>query len=122
MVGSGMGIPLGTPLGTKGAVLAERTWRLSVLLLTLRLLKTADTPSPNSTSGELELELVLGVLQIVPSVPGRGRLEGCMMCCRVFLSEADIFSSSLRSRKSSGLNCEAIALDWEQHGTPRLVS
>ena len=70
----------------------------------------------------LELALVLGVLQILPSVPGSGRLEGCMMCCRVFLSEADIFSSSLRSRKSSGLNCEAIALDWEQHGTPRLVS
>ena len=57
---------MGIPLGTKGAVLADRT---------CQLLKTAETPSPNSTSGEL----FLGVLQILPSVPGRGRLEGCIL-------------------------------------------
>ena len=114
MVGRGMGIPL----GTKGAVLAERTCRLgSVLLLTLRLLKTAETPSPNSTSGEL----FLGVLQIFPSVPGRGRLEGCMMWLRVFLSLAVILSSSVRSRNSSWLglsNSDAIL----PAGTARWVS
>ena len=94
------------PLGTKGAVLAERTCRLgSVLLLTLRLLKTAETPSPNSTSGEL----FLGVLQIFPSVPGRGRLEGCMMWLRVFLSLAVILSSPVRSRNRSWLELS----DWD---------
>jgi len=52
-------------------VLAERTCLLAGAgsgLDTDKLLNTADTPSPNSNSGE-EFR---GVLQTVPSVPGRG--------------------------------------------------
>ena len=111
MVGRGMGIPL----GTKGAVLAERTCRVgSGLLLTLRLLKTAETPSPNSTSGEL----FLGVLQIFPSVPGRGRLEGCMMWLKVFLSLTVILSSPVRSRNRRwlGLSEWEFAIFTSEHG------
>jgi len=46
---------------------------------TERLLKTADTPSPNSKSGEM----LRGVFQTTPPVPGSGRVEGWTILARL---------------------------------------
>jgi hypothetical protein len=72
--GKGMGI-----LGTKGEDAADRDGRVVIGidgqlwdgLATERLLNTADTPSPNSNSGES----FRGVFQTPPD-PGSGVVEG----------------------------------------------
>ena len=46
---------------------------------TERLLKTADTPSPNSKSGEK----LQGVFQTTPPVQGSGRVEGRTILARL---------------------------------------
>lgn len=89
-------------LGTKGEELADNVgWvvtgtvgRLGEGLATDRLLNTAETPSPNSRSGEM----VLGVFHNTPTVPGRGRVEGCTIVLRLTISVA-VRAASLRSRK-----------------------
>ena len=105
MPGMGIGIAGWEILGTKGAVLAERMWRLlteawlalgAPALLgagpaTDRDLNTADTPSPNSNSG---LEF-LGVRHTGQS-PGRGPgPEAVIRWSRGAVSEA---TRSLMSR------------------------
>ena len=99
-------------LGTKGEELADRVgWvvtgtegRLGEGLATERLLNTAETPSPNSRSGDL----FLGVFHNTPSVPGRGRMEGFTMVLRLTISVA-VRAVSLRSRKLTWLPG---GLDW----------
>merc|ERR1719418_34997 len=104
MLGMGMGMLWpgpGCTLGTKGAVLADSTWRLLLGAAggedTERLLNTADTPSPNSNSGE-ELR---GVLHTVPRVPGSGPppAGGWSTCCSCARVSGAV--TSLRSRNCS---------------------
>jgi len=90
-------------LGTKGVEAADKAaWvvtgidcRLGDGLATDKLLNTAETPSPNSRSGDM----LRGVFQTTPPEPGRGTVEGWTMVDKLTFSTT-LRELSVRSRNS----------------------